>query len=221
MAPRTLTEICRLSPVIPVVEIDAVEHAVPLAEALLAGGIRVIEVTLRTVVAADAIEEIVQHCPDMTVGAGTCLSVQDLDRARLAGAAFAVSPGSPNRLLSAADSQPLPMLPGVATATEAMMAADLGFEILKLFPAEVAGGVPLLRALQGPLQHLSFCPTGGITLETASDYLALRNVICVGGSWIAPRAEIRAAAWERIQVRATEVIDRLQPEPFVAAVLPD
>lgn len=191
-----IQDVLRLSPVMPVVVIDDAAAAVPLARALLAGGIRSIEVTLRTSAALNAIQAIATQVPEMVVGAGTLLNPQDLLDARAAGAVFGVSPGCTPGLLSAAGDWPY--LPGVMTPSEAMNAFDAGCTALKLFPAESAGGTALLRALAGPLPKAVFCPTGGITPVSAPGYLALRNVACVGGSWVAPPELLRAGSWSEI-----------------------
>lgn len=197
-----IREILRLGPVMPVVVIEDAATALPLARALLSGGIRAVEITLRTPAALDAIQAIATGAPEMAVGAGTLLNAQDLRDARAAGAAFGVSPGCTAGLLSAADDWPY--LPGVMTPSEAMRAFDAGHKTLKLFPAASAGGPALLRAMSGPLAQALFCPTGGITPASAPEYLALSNVACVGGSWIAPLALLRAGDWAGISRLARE-----------------
>jgi 2-dehydro-3-deoxyphosphogluconate aldolase / (4S)-4-hydroxy-2-oxoglutarate aldolase len=189
--------LCRLAPVIPVLVIDDVRHAAPLARALVAGGLPVLEVTLRTGAAIDAIAEMAK-VPGARVGAGTVLSAHDAARAKAAGAEFAVSPGATPALISAAVAQGLPLLPGAATASEVMVLLETGFRTLKFFPAVAAGGVGMLQSLRGPLPQATFCPTGGITAETAPDWLNLQNVVCVGGSWVAPGAMVRAGDWDGI-----------------------
>jgi 2-dehydro-3-deoxyphosphogluconate aldolase/(4S)-4-hydroxy-2-oxoglutarate aldolase len=198
----TLAEILARSPVIPVIIIDDVNDAVPLAEALVAGGLPVLEITLRTPAALAAIRRIAAACPAATVGAGTILNAKDLDAAQQAGAKFAVSPGATASLLAAAAAAPIPLLPGIATASEALQLIEHGLAYAKLFPAEAAGGIPLLKSLHSPLPQLGFCPTGGITQETAPAYLALPNVVCVGGSWMLPRPLITARDWPAIQAAA-------------------
>jgi 2-dehydro-3-deoxyphosphogluconate aldolase / (4S)-4-hydroxy-2-oxoglutarate aldolase len=193
--------LCRLAPVIPVIVIDDPRHAQPLAQALVAGGLPVLEVTLRTPAALEAIAEMAQ-VPGAQVGAGTVLTGADAERARKAGAQFAVSPGSTAALIAACSALDLPLLPGAVTASEAMALLEQGYETLKFFPAEPAGGRALLSALRGPLPGLRFCPTGGITPENAPAYLALPNVVCVGGSWIAPTALMAAGDWAGITARA-------------------
>ncbi|WP_417624818.1 bifunctional 4-hydroxy-2-oxoglutarate aldolase/2-dehydro-3-deoxy-phosphogluconate aldolase [Paremcibacter congregatus] len=170
--------------VIPVMVIKDIAQAVPLARELVKSGMKVLEITLRTDCALAAIKEIIAHVPEAVVGVGTVTTPQQLRDAQAAGATFAVSPGSTDDLIAAADETGLPLLPGVATASEAMKLQALGYRYLKLFPAEAVGGRALLKSLQGPLPDLKFCPTGGITSDSAADYLALGNVVCVGGSWM-------------------------------------
>lgn len=209
-----LEAILRRGPVIPVVTIADPALAVPLARALLAGGIEVIEVTLRTEAAAEAIGRIVAELPAMAVGAGTVLSPRQLEQVARLGAAFAVSPGLTAGLLVAARSVPVPLLPGVATASELMLASEHGHRLLKLFPAEPAGGVKLLQALAGPFPEARFCPTGGIGPANAPSYLACPNVLCVGGSWLAPAEALAARDWQRIRdlARAARAL-RAEPGP--------
>jgi len=183
-----LEEILRLAAVIPVVIIDDVKDAVPLARALVAGGLPVIEVTLRTAAGLDAIRAIAEEVPDAVVGVGTVLSAEDFRAAVAVGAKFAVAPGATERLLDAVTGAEVSLLPGIATASEAMKLIERGYAFAKLFPAEAVGGVNLLAALASPLPQLRFCPTGGITVETAPNYLRLPNVMCVGGSWMVGRA---------------------------------
>ena len=193
------------SPVLPVLTVPDAEAAPDLARALHEGGIPVVEVTLRTAAALDAIRRIAAEVPEVVVGAGTVTRADDLARARDAGARFTVSPGLTPGLAGAASRCEIPLLPGVATASEAMAARDLGFAILKLFPAEAIGGRELLRALAGPLPELEFCPTGGVGPENFRAYLELPNVISVGGSWVAPRAAVEARDWSRIRELALQV----------------
>lgn len=200
---ETLRALLGNVPVIPVLVVDDVEHALPLARALVAGGLPVLEVTLRTAVALEAIERMAS-VPGAVVGAGTVLSPADLDAARRAGARFAVSPGLEPALSEAAAASDIPLLPGVMTPSEAMAARARGFTFLKLFPAAVAGGVGFLKALGGPLPDLIFCPTGGIGADTFRDYLALSNVHCVGGSWVAPASVLRDGDWGRVTELARE-----------------
>ena len=203
-APRTdrLNELLGLAPVIPVITIERVEDAVPLARALVSGGLRLLEITLRTEAGRDAAAAVVAEVPDAMVGIGTVLTPQDLARSRELGARFALSPGATPELLDAAAESDLPFMPGVATASELMMALARGFEVVKFFPAVPAGGVAALRALAGPFSQARFCPTGGVSEENAADWLALPNVVVVGGSWLTPAGEIRAGAWDRITERA-------------------
>ena len=190
---RHVAEIMQLCPVIPVLVIDEVDHAVPLAEALVAGGLRVLEVTLRTPVALEAIRAMKQ-VSGAVVGAGTVLNPEQLDHALAAGSEFIVSPGLTGPLGRAAVDSGVPFLPGVATSGEIMRGLDLGLTHFKFFPAMAAGGIPALKAIGGPFADVRFCPTGGITEATAPDWLALDQVLCVGGSWIAPRGPVDRAA---------------------------
>ena len=195
---KTTLEIMRASPVIPVIAIDKFEHAVPLARALVAGGIRVLEITLRTEHGLPAIRAIAESVPDAIVGVGTLTSPEEFIASRDAGAVFGVSPGLTPALIEAAKRSGLPLLPGVMTPSEVMAAREAGFRQLKLFPAVPAGGVGMLNGIAGPLSDVSFCPTGGITQETAPQFLACKNVVCVGGSWLTPKAAIEAGHWDKI-----------------------
>lgn len=186
------------SPVMPVIVIKELDSAVDLARALVAGGIRSLEVTLRSDAALEAIRAIGVEVPDAIVGAGTVRNAAQLEAALKAGARFVISPGLTPDLAAAARGLPVPFLPGVATPAEAMWAADCGFTVQKLFPAEAVGGRALLKALAGPLPDLKYCPTGGISLANAADYLALPNVLCVGGSWLTPEAAVAARDWAAI-----------------------
>jgi len=194
----------RLAPVIPVVIIEDAKHAVPMARALVAGGIPAIEVTLRTPAALDAIRAIAQEVEGAVVGVGTVLTANDLLAAERAGARFAVSPGMSPKLLAAADDSTLPLLPGIATASEAMALLERGYRHLKFFPAVPAGGAKLLGAWASPLPQIRFCPTGGIALSTAKDFLSLPNVLCVGGSWLTPADKLKAGDWAAIEQLARE-----------------
>ena len=198
----TVEQVMTAAPVVPVMVIEKLEHAVPLAQALTRGGLKALEITLRTPVALDAIRAIKAAMPDAMVGAGTIVSERDLDAALEAGASFLVSPGTTPQLATAAASCGVPMLPGVASPSEAMQLFEKGFTHLKFFPAEAAGGIPMLKAIGGPLPQLTFCPTGGINPDNASQYLALSNVACVGGSWMAPQALVNAGAWGDIEALA-------------------
>ena len=190
------------SPVMPVLVIKNVEHAVPLAQALYRGGLKVLEITLRTKAALEAITLIREHLPDAIVGAGTVIDAETLMAAEQAGASFFVSPGTTDSLLKAAQYSSKPLLPGVATPGEAMKLYEQGFSALKFFPAEAAGGVAMLKAIGGPLPQLDFCPTGGINLNNAAQYLAVPSVRCVGGSWMAPDNLIQAQDWQAIEAMA-------------------
>ncbi len=189
-------------PVIPVIVLQRVADAVPLARALVAGGVRVLEVTLRTPAALACIEAIARAVPDAVVGAGTVRSATDVRAARDAGSRFAVSPGYTGEVGAACRDAGLPLLPGVATASEVMRAQADGFSFLKFFPATAAGGLPMLKALAGPFPDVAFCPTGGITAETAPQFLALPNVRVVGGSWLTPAEAIEAGDWPRVTALA-------------------
>ncbi|MEV6033452.1 bifunctional 4-hydroxy-2-oxoglutarate aldolase/2-dehydro-3-deoxy-phosphogluconate aldolase [Nonomuraea sp. NPDC051941] len=193
-----------LAPVIPVVVIDDVESAVPMARALVAGGLPVIEVTLRTPAAREAIARIAAEVPEATVGAGTIRSSEDIAASVAAGARFLVSPGTTLSLVEAMDSSGVPYLPGAATVSEVMALVERGVKELKFFPAEAAGGIPYLKALAGPLPDVRFCPTGGIRVNTAADYLALPNVGCVGGTWLTPADALATGDWGRVEKLASE-----------------
>lgn len=191
-------EIMQNGPVIPVIVVERLEDAVPLARALVAGGVRVLELTLRTPVALQAIERIAQEVEGAIVGVGTITRPQDLQASVRAGAAFGVSPGLTPELIAAARDVPLPLLPGVMTPSDVIAARAAGFTELKLFPAQQAGGIGMLKALGGPFTDVRFCPTGGISATTAPDFLALSNVVCVGGSWLTPADAIAGKDWARI-----------------------
>ncbi|GAB2190618.1 bifunctional 4-hydroxy-2-oxoglutarate aldolase/2-dehydro-3-deoxy-phosphogluconate aldolase [Sessilibacter sp. MAH1] len=200
----SLEEIMSASPVIPVIVIDEISQALPLAEALVAGGLKVLEITLRSDCAMAAIELIAEKVPDAYVGAGTVTTPEQVTDVVKAGACFMVSPGSTEKLLDAAEASPIEILPGVATASEAMRLRERGITRMKFFPAEAAGGVAMLKSLAGPLPDLRFCPTGGITPELAPKYLALANVACVGGSWMVPKDLVAAGDWQAITELAKE-----------------
>lgn len=193
-----LSEIMHASPVIPVIAIDDLEHAVPMAQALVAGGIKVLEVTLRTAHGLAAIRAIAKQVPDAILGVGTLTQRDEFVAARDAGAVFGVSPGLTAELIAGAKSSGLPLLPGVMTPSEVMVARAAGFRQVKLFPAVPAGGVAMLNAIAGPLPDMLFCPTGGISQQTAAQFLACPNVACVGGSWLTPRDAMAAQDWARI-----------------------
>ena len=196
---ETMREILALCPIMPVVTIDHVDQAVPLAQALLAGGARSIEVTLRTDCALAAMERIAEQVPDIMVGAGTVMNIADLDRVRAAGARFAISPGHTDSLVQKACAGDFPYLPAASTVAEVMGLRERGFRYLKLFPAAVAGGVDLLKAIGAPIPDVRFCPTGGVSRENAASYLKLSNVICVGGSWVAPKRIMADRDWNGIE----------------------
>ena len=198
----SIREILAASPVMPVIVLDRVDDAVPLAEALLSGGIRVLEVTLRTPAALDSVRAIRAAVPRAIVGVGTITNIADMNAAREAGALFGVSPGTSPALLSHAATSGFPFLPGSMTPSDVMRALDAGFNAMKLFPARQAGGVEMLKALGGPFPQVMFCPTGGIDAGSAAAYLALPNVACVGGSWLAPTALIANKDWGEISRRA-------------------
>jgi 2-dehydro-3-deoxyphosphogluconate aldolase/(4S)-4-hydroxy-2-oxoglutarate aldolase len=195
---KTTLEIMRASPVIPVIAIDKFEHAIPLARALVAGGIRVLEITLRTEHGLPAIRAIAESVPEAIVGVGTLTAPEEFAASRDAGAVFGVSPGLTPALIDAAKRSGLSLLPGVMTPSEVMAAREAGFRQLKLFPAVPAGGIGMLNGIAGPLGDVAFCPTGGITQETAPQFLACKNVVCVGGSWLTPKAAIEAGDWGKI-----------------------
>jgi 2-dehydro-3-deoxyphosphogluconate aldolase/(4S)-4-hydroxy-2-oxoglutarate aldolase len=199
-----IQEIVSLSPVIPVLTISELEHAAPLARALSAGGLRVIEVALRTPVALAAIEVMRKAVPAAVIGVGTLTRAVDFAAADRVGAQFGVSPGLTPELAAAARGARFPLLPGIMTPTEVITARHAGFNVLKFFPAEHAGGLSLLQALGAAFPDVSFCPTGGITPATAADYLALANVVCVGGSWLAPSHMLAAGDWTGIEQLARE-----------------
>ncbi len=201
---QLVEETLRLSPVMPVVTIHDAQTAADLARAFVRGGIRVIEVTLRTPAALQAIEKIAAAVPEISVGAGTVLSIADLHAAASAGATFAISPGATPTLLAAGPTGPIPYIPAIATASELMAGVAAGYRSFKFFPAGAAGGIPMLKALAGPFPEIRFCPTGGITQETARAYLDLPNVLCVGGSWLTPSDALISRDWGRIELLAAK-----------------
>ncbi|WP_170390628.1 bifunctional 4-hydroxy-2-oxoglutarate aldolase/2-dehydro-3-deoxy-phosphogluconate aldolase [Ruegeria arenilitoris] len=196
-------EICALAPIVPVLVVDDAAHARPLAEALVAGGLPALEVTLRTPAALDAIRAMAQ-VPGGVVGAGTLVTPDDVRAAKEAGAQFGVSPGATDALIAACEAEGLPLLPGAATATEAMRLLEQGYDMLKFFPAEASGGAPALKAIGAPLPQITFCPTGGVSPSNARDYLSLPNVICAGGSWVAPKQMVAQGDWAGIEALARE-----------------
>jgi 2-dehydro-3-deoxyphosphogluconate aldolase / (4S)-4-hydroxy-2-oxoglutarate aldolase len=199
-----IRDIVGLAPVIPVLTVDELEHAVPLARALAAGGLRVLEVTMRTPVALAAIEAMRKAVPEAIVGVGTLTRAVDFAGASRAGAQFGVTPGLTPELAAAARGARFPLLPGIMTPTELIAARAQGYTVLKLFPAQQAGGIGMLQALGAPFPDVLFCPTGGITRSTAPDYLALANVACVGGSWVAPRNLLESRDWAAIEQLARD-----------------
>ena len=206
-----IREILAMAPVIPVLTIEDVAHAVPLARALVAGGLPVLEITLRTPAGLAAIEAIAKAVPQAVVGVGTLTRAVDFAAAERAGAKFGVSPGLTPELAAAARGTRFPLLPGAMTPTDVIAARIAGYNVLKLFPAEQAGGIPMLRALGAPFPDVLFCPTGGISRATAPDYLALGNVACVGGSWVAPAALLRAGDWEAVEQLARDAAGLRRP----------
>jgi 2-dehydro-3-deoxyphosphogluconate aldolase / (4S)-4-hydroxy-2-oxoglutarate aldolase len=197
-------DILKASPVMPVLVIENPEHAVPLARALVAGGIRTLEVTLRTAAALEAVRAIRAAVPDAVVGVGTINRVADIAAAMSAGAQFGVSPGATPAILAATKGGAWPFLPGVMTPSDVLYAIEQGFDAMKFFPAEAAGGIAMLKSLAGPFANIRFCPTGGIDLAKAREYLKLPNVACVGGSWLAPATAMKANDWTTIEQLARE-----------------
>jgi 2-dehydro-3-deoxyphosphogluconate aldolase/(4S)-4-hydroxy-2-oxoglutarate aldolase len=200
---RLALETCRLAPVMPVLVVDDAAHARPLAKALVAGGLPALEVTLRTPAALDVIRAMAE-VEGGRVGAGTLLTPADVKAAKAAGATFGVSPGASERIIAACEDEALPLLPGAVTPTEVMALMERGFTMLKFFPAETSGGAAALRALGAPIPQVAFCPTGGIGLKTVGDYLSLANVVCVGGSWVAPKDAIGRGDWAAVTALAAE-----------------
>ncbi|MGD8174376.1 bifunctional 4-hydroxy-2-oxoglutarate aldolase/2-dehydro-3-deoxy-phosphogluconate aldolase [Marinimicrobium sp. ARAG 43.8] len=201
----SIDKIVQVAPVVPVMVVERLEDAVPLAKALYNGGLKVLEITLRTPVALDAISAMVEALPDdAVIGAGTIVTPDDLKKAVAAGSTFLVSPGTTPELIEAAKASDIPLLPGIATPSEAMNLLAHGFTHMKFFPAEAAGGVPMLKSIGGPLPQITFCPTGGINLAKAPEYLKLPNVACVGGTWMAPKELIAEKRWDEIETLARE-----------------
>jgi 2-dehydro-3-deoxyphosphogluconate aldolase/(4S)-4-hydroxy-2-oxoglutarate aldolase len=199
-------QILTSGPVVPVIVINKLEHAVPLAKALVAGGVRVLEVTLRTACAVDAIKAIAQEVPDAIIGAGTVLNPEQLAEVTAAGAQFAISPGLTEPLLKAANAGSIPLIPGISTVSELMLGLDAGLREFKFFPAEANGGVKALQAIAGPFPQVRFCPTGGITPNNYRDYLALKSVLCIGGSWLVPADALESGDYARITQLAQEAV---------------
>ncbi|GAA6938728.1 bifunctional 4-hydroxy-2-oxoglutarate aldolase/2-dehydro-3-deoxy-phosphogluconate aldolase [Helicobacter pylori] len=199
-----IIEILQISPIVPVVVIEDIKDAVPLAQSLIEGGIHIIEVTLRSSCALEAIELIAKNVPKMRVGAGTILNPTQLEQAQNRGAEFLISPGLTIKLLEHAKKKDMPLIPGVSSSSEVMQALELGYNALKFFPAEYCGGVKLLNAFNGPFKGVKFCPTGGISADNMHSYLNLENVLCVGGSWLTPKNLIQNKEWDKI----TEICKR-------------
>jgi 2-dehydro-3-deoxyphosphogluconate aldolase/(4S)-4-hydroxy-2-oxoglutarate aldolase len=208
---RKLAALFRQATIIPVLTIERLEHAVPLAKALVAGGVRTLEVTLRTPVAIEAAKAIMIEVPDAIVGIGTILNADDLARTKILGAKFGISPGATPELLKAAAASDLPFAPGIATASELMAALAAGFDLVKFFPAEQSGGIKALRALAGPFPNALVCPTGGIGEANAAAWLAEPNVVAVGGSWLCPAADIRSGNWAGITAMCDRAMKSLKP----------
>ena len=200
----SISKILSLGPVMPVIVIEQANHAIPLGEALLAGGIKTIEITLRTSAALNAIEQLAKHLPEIYVGAGTILTKENAARAKNSGAKFCVSPGTTSSIIDACDECNISLLPGASTVSEMLTLSEAGFSEIKFFPASAAGGIPFIKSLLSPLPNLKFCPTGGISYETASEWLSLVNVSCVGGSWIAPAKDINDQNFSEITARAKQ-----------------
>ncbi|PUD31124.1 keto-deoxy-phosphogluconate aldolase [Helicobacter pylori] len=199
-----IIEVLQISPIVPVVVIEDLNDAVPLAQSLIEGGIPIIEVTLRSSCALEAIELIAKNVPKMRVGAGTILNPTQLEQAQNRGAEFLISPGLTIKLLEHAKKKDMPLIPGVSSSSEVMQALELGYSALKFFPAEYCGGVKLLNAFNGPFKGVKFCPTGGISTDNMRSYLNLENVLCVGGSWLTPKDLIQNKEWDKI----TEICKR-------------
>jgi 2-dehydro-3-deoxyphosphogluconate aldolase/(4S)-4-hydroxy-2-oxoglutarate aldolase len=199
-------DILNSGPVVPVIVIKNIKHAVPLARALVAGGIKVLEITLRSEVAVEAIRRVSREVPEAIVGAGTVASPEDLKAINDAGAVFAISPGLTPTLLESANQGPIALIPGISTASELMFGMERGYSAFKFFPAQAAGGVQMLKSIGGPFPQVTFCPTGGISLKNYRDYLSLGNVACVGGSWVVPSKAVEAEDWNTITDLAREAV---------------
>lgn len=200
----SISKILSLGPVMPVIVIEQANHAIPLGEALLTGGIKTIEITLRTSAALIAIEQLAKHLPEIYVGAGTILTKENATQAKNSGAEFCVSPGTTSSIIDACNECNISLLPGASTVSEMLTLSEAGFSEIKFFPASAAGGIPFIKSLLSPLPKLKFCPTGGISYETASGWLSLVNVSCVGGSWIAPAKDINDQNFSEITARAKQ-----------------
>jgi 2-dehydro-3-deoxyphosphogluconate aldolase/(4S)-4-hydroxy-2-oxoglutarate aldolase len=199
-----LRQLLESVPVIPVITLDSVEDAVPLAEALVAGGLKILEVTLRTEAAIDGIREIIRQVPEAVVGTGTVCTPEQIVLSEQAGCQFMISPGTTPRLLEAARNSTVPLLPGISTVSEMMQCMEYGYRDFKFFPAEAAGGAKKIKSISGPFPDIKFCPTGGIGLNNVMEYLSLSNILCVGGSWLAPNKLIAEKRWDEIQQLAKE-----------------
>ncbi|QCR35976.1 bifunctional 4-hydroxy-2-oxoglutarate aldolase/2-dehydro-3-deoxy-phosphogluconate aldolase [Nissabacter sp. SGAir0207] len=199
-------QILTTGPVVPVIVINELRHAVPLAKALVAGGVKVLEVTLRTECALEAIRAIAKEVPEAIIGAGTVINPQQLDEVIAAGAQFVISPGLTEPLLKAATQGPVPLIPGISTVSELMLGMDYGLREFKFFPAEANGGVKALQAIAGPFPQVRFCPTGGISLKNYREYLALKSVLCIGGSWLVPAEALAEGNYDRITELAREAV---------------
>ena len=200
----SISKILSLGPVMPVIVIEQANHAIPLGEALLTGGIKTIEITLRTSAALNAIEQLAKHLPEIYVGAGTILTKENATQAKNSGAKFCVSPGTTSSIIDACNECNISLLPGASTVSEMLTLSEAGFSEIKFFPASAAGGIPFIKSLLSPLPNLKFCPTGDISYETASGWLSLVNVSCVGGSWIAPAKDINDQNFSEITARAKQ-----------------
>ncbi len=202
-ASKEALKICQMAPIVPVLVVDDAKDAQPLAKALVAGGLPALEVTLRTPAALEAINEMAK-VQGGVVGAGTLLTPEDVIAAKDAGATFGVSPGATDRLLDACEDADLPLLPGAVTASEAMRLLERGYTMLKFFPASTSGGAPAIKSIGAPIPQVMFCPTGGVSISNANDYLSLPNVVCAGGSWVAPKDKVTAGDWDGIEALARE-----------------
>lgn len=202
-ASKELAKYCQIAPVIPILVVEDVNIAIPLAQALVAGGLPVLEVTLRTPVALEVIRAM-RSVEGAIVGAGTLVTPAQVEQAKEAGAVFGVSPGTTDALITACEEQSLPLMGGISTASEAMKLLEKGYTVGKFFPAEAAGGIAFLKSIYGPLPQMQFCPTGGLTIENVGDYLTLPNVLCAGGSWVAPKSLTQKMAWDKIERIAKE-----------------
>ena len=201
-----MRDLLKGNPVIPVITLEQVEDAIPLAEALVAGGLKVLEITLRTDAAVEGIRQIIKHVPEAIVGTGTVCSEEQIKLSEDLGCQFMISPGATDKLLTIGSQSSVPFLPGISTVSELMRGMEYGLQNFKFFPAEAAGGVPVLKAMAGPFANVRFCPTGGIGVHNAMDYLALPNVLCVGGSWIAQQTDIRQKRWKEIEQLARDAV---------------